>query len=86
VLCVRPGITDPASILYRDEEKLLAEQADPESYYREVVMPEKLRLNLEYSSDFSFCGDVSLLLRTIACLLVPDRPHETTIPVARVRL
>lgn len=71
VLSVRPGLTDPASILYREEEKLLAGQADPESYYREIVLPAKLKLNLEYLSRVSFVRDVFLILQTMTCVLTP---------------
>ena len=48
VLQVRPGITDPASIRYRNENELLAQVPDPEKYYREVIMPDKLKINLKY--------------------------------------
>jgi len=71
VLTVRPGITDPVSILYRHEEKTLGEQADPERYYREVVMPDKLNLNLEYLNHISLSYDLSVLLRTTGCLFLP---------------
>jgi len=71
VLSIRPGITDPASISYRGEERLLAKQADPERYYREVILPDKLKMNLEYLSHMSFLYDLSLVLRTTAvCLRV----------------
>ena len=50
VLDVRPGITDLASIRYRNENELLAKASDPEQYYREVVMQDKLRINLIHSS------------------------------------
>lgn len=64
VLDVRPGITDPASIRYRNENELLARADDPERYYREVVMPDKLRINLDYVAHRSFWGDVRLIFRT----------------------
>ena len=54
VLDVRPGITDMASIRYRNENELLEQAADPEQYYRDVVMQDKLRINLEYVADHSF--------------------------------
>lgn len=71
VLAVRPGITDPGSIRYRHEEQELGEQADPNRYYREVVLPHKLNLNLEYLSHMSFSYDLSLLLRTTGCIVLP---------------
>ncbi len=71
VLAVRPGITDPGSILYRHEEQVLGDQPDPNRYYREVVLPDKLNLNLEYLSHMSFSYDLSLLLRTTGCIVLP---------------
>jgi lipopolysaccharide/colanic/teichoic acid biosynthesis glycosyltransferase len=64
VLTVRPGITDPASIAYRREEELLAAQPDPDRYYREIVLPDKLNLSLEYLERMSFSYDVLLVLHT----------------------
>jgi len=71
VLAVRPGITDPGSILYRHEEQMLGDQPDPDRYYRNVVLPNKLNLNLEYLSHMSFSYDLSLLLRTTGCIVLP---------------
>lgn len=71
VLVIRPGITDPGSILYRHEEQLLGDQPNPERYYREVILPHKLNLNLEYLSHISFSYDLSLLLRTTGCIVLP---------------
>jgi len=65
VLGVRPGITDPASIAYRDEEELLAKQEDARGWYRRVVLPHKLALNLDYIEDISFSGDVALIAKTM---------------------
>lgn len=69
VLCVRPGITDGASIAYRREEDLLPKGSDLESFYREQVLPRKLALNLEYIEKISFVRDLSLIARTIGSLL-----------------
>jgi len=71
VLTVRPGITDPASIAYRWEEKLLGARPDPERYYRDVVLPEKLAMNLDYIDRISLSYDLSLLLRTTGILFSP---------------
>jgi lipopolysaccharide/colanic/teichoic acid biosynthesis glycosyltransferase len=65
VLAVRPGITDPASIEFRNEEELLAAAPDPETYYREVILPRKLDLYEEYVETRSFWGDVGILLKTV---------------------
>src|SRR5690606_31404205 len=64
VLSVRPGITDPASIHFRNENDLLAGADDPEAVYRERILPEKLRLQAEYVQSRSFAGDMRILLRT----------------------
>jgi len=68
VLSVRPGITDLASIRYRNEEKVLAESGDPEGFYRSVVLPHKLSLNLEYIQRMSFALDVKLIFETLKSL------------------
>lgn len=64
VLDVRPGITDPASIKFRNENELLEKAEDPEKYYIEVIMQEKLRLYLEYVENHSFWYDMKLIFRT----------------------
>lgn len=64
VLDIRPGITDPASICYRNESELLAKADDPERYYREVVMQDKLRINLDYAARCSVGYDVRLIFKT----------------------
>ena len=73
VLKVRPGITDPASLAYRQEAELLSQQADPESYYRAVVLPHKLALNLEYIRQMSFAFDLALLAKTCSAVLFKRR-------------
>lgn len=65
VLDVRPGITDLASIKYRNENDLLAAADNPEQYYIDVVMQDKLALNLLYIETRSFFGDIKLIFRTI---------------------
>ena len=65
VLDVRPGITDPASIKYRNENELLEKADDPEKYYIEVIMQEKIRLYLEYVKNASLGYDIQLIFQTI---------------------
>lgn len=65
VLSVRPGITDLASIRYRNENELLEIVDDPETYYREVIMQDKLKINLEYVDNRSFLGDIKLIFATL---------------------
>lgn len=64
VLDVRPGITDPASIKFRNENELMEKAEDPEKYYIEVIMQEKLKLYLEYVNNHSFWGDIGLIFKT----------------------
>ncbi|MDQ6680596.1 MAG: sugar transferase [Pseudomonadota bacterium] len=68
VLSVRPGITDLASLEYRDEAALLARAADPEREYREVVMPAKLRAAARYVDDMSLATDVRVIGATLRLL------------------
>ncbi|HEX6361322.1 MAG TPA: sugar transferase [Albitalea sp.] len=69
VLSVRPGITDFASIQFRDESALLARAADPEREYTEVVMPAKLRLAAEYVDRATLATDLRLIGRTLKALV-----------------
>ena len=69
VLDVRPGITDPASIKFRNENELLEKAEDAEKYYIEVIMQEKLRLYLEYVENHSFWYDIKLIFQTFAAII-----------------
>ena len=64
VLDVRPGITDPASIKFRNENELLEKAEDPEKYYIEVIMQEKIRLYLDYVKNASLGYDIQLIFQT----------------------
>lgn len=66
---VRPGITDPASIEFRNEEEMLAGNSNPEEAYRHQVLPKKLDLYENYVRTQSFIGDFSLILKTIFVLV-----------------
>lgn len=72
VLEVRPGLTDPATLRFRDEERLLAaiEPAERETYYIDEIMPEKLRLNLTYLEQAGPGFDLLLILRTLGAIVV----------------
>lgn len=69
VLDVRPGITDPASIRFRNENELLGKVEDPEQYYINVIMQEKLQIYLEYVETASFFYDIKLIFKTIRVIL-----------------
>ena len=66
VLSVRPGITDNASIKYFNENDLLAKSSNPEETYIKEVMPEKLKLNLEYISSYKTFSDIKIIFMTIS--------------------
>ena len=68
LLSVRPGMTDVASLTYRDESAVLARAADPEREYREVVLPAKLRLSAEYLQRATLASDLRLIGRTLKTL------------------
>jgi lipopolysaccharide/colanic/teichoic acid biosynthesis glycosyltransferase len=65
VLSVRPGITDPASIVYADEEEVLGATSDPGRVYVEKILPRKLELNLQYVNRMSLPYDIWLILKTL---------------------
>lgn len=69
VLDVRPGITDLASICYRNENELLEKVDNPETYYIETILPDKLRINLDYVHHQSFWGDLGLIFKTFRAIL-----------------
>jgi len=78
VLSVKPGITDPASLCYRDEEAVLAASADPEGTYRNVILPHKLDLYEAYVRDRTLPGDIRIILDTLAKILRRDDHGQRT--------
>ncbi len=66
VLTVRPGLTDYASLKYINESEVLAKYDNPEKAYVEVIMPEKLNLNLKYIKEKSFVTDLRIIFKTLA--------------------
>ena len=70
VLDVRPGITDPASIKFRNENELMEKAVDPESYYINVIMQEKIKLYLEYVQNVSFVYDIKLIFQTFKVIAI----------------
>ena len=69
VLLVRPGITDYASIAYRNENDLLAGTDDPEKMYIEQIMPDKIELNMKYLREISPLADIRLIFKTIIAVV-----------------
>ncbi|MDO4784050.1 MAG: sugar transferase [Propionibacteriaceae bacterium] len=68
ILSVRPGISDPAAIAYRNEQDELAVADDPERHYVEVILPRKVEMYLDYVRTRSFLGDLGLIFQTLAAV------------------
>lgn len=69
VLDLKPGITDMASIKYKDENEILSQVPNPESYYIDVIMPDKLRINMEfYDKTRSVTGSITIIFLTIKAI------------------
>jgi lipopolysaccharide/colanic/teichoic acid biosynthesis glycosyltransferase len=75
ILTVRPGITGPAALAYRHEEAILAEVPDPETYNREVIWPDKVRINRAYVEHYRLRADLTWLVRTVRS--VSEQPTTT---------
>lgn len=65
ILLLKPGITGPASLKYRNEEELLAEKDDPVTYNDEVIFPDKVRINLNYLKHWNFFLDIRIIIYTV---------------------
>lgn len=66
---VRPGLTGPASLAFYNEERLLQMEKFPDQYSRDILMPKKIELNLQYVLNYSLRVDIKIILRTIASVL-----------------
>ena len=69
VLSIRPGITDNASIKFRNETEILANQENPEQYYIDHILPEKTALYLKYVDSRSFLGDLKMIINTFVAII-----------------
>ncbi len=76
ILSVRPGITDIASLTFRDEESVLKRQDDPERFYLNALLPEKMRMAKEYILHRSFFYDMKLIFLTFYRILVPAQKRD----------
>ena len=65
MLLLKPGITGPASLKYRNEEELLAGQDNPQKYNDEFLFPDKVRINIEYLDSWSFWNDIKIIIYTV---------------------
>ncbi|NOZ69345.1 MAG: polysaccharide biosynthesis protein [Deferribacteres bacterium] len=79
ILRVRPGITDAASLAFRNEEEVLKDKENPEEYYVNILLPEKIRLAREYAAKASLVSDIRLIVMTVAGILYPAHFIEKTI-------
>jgi lipopolysaccharide/colanic/teichoic acid biosynthesis glycosyltransferase len=68
ILSVRPGITDPSSILYRSEAEILGGTADPVDYYTKVILPVKIKISKQYVRSANLGKDISLMMQTMVAL------------------
>jgi lipopolysaccharide/colanic/teichoic acid biosynthesis glycosyltransferase len=66
ILEVKPGITGPASLAFRDEEELLAKQENPKDYNDNVIWPEKIKINKDYIQNYTLKKDLYYIIKTIA--------------------
>ena len=65
ILSVKPGITGPATLVFRNEESVLARQKDPIDYNNNVIWPEKIKINREYIENWTFKKDLLIIFKTI---------------------
>ena len=65
ILDVRPGITGPASLKYKNEEELLSKMSDAKKYNDEVIWPDKVTINTKYINEYSFLKDLSYIYKTV---------------------
>jgi len=79
VLDLVPGITDPASVAFRNESALLALAPDPEEFYIKQIMPRKIDMNLEYSERATLSSDLGIILRTL--LAVSSKAGRQSFPM-----
>lgn len=71
ILAIRPGITDIASLTFRNEELLLKDKKNPEEFYTEYILPEKIRLSKEYVENSCLRQDLNLIFRTLMRIACP---------------
>ena len=79
ILSIRPGITGPATLRYRNEELLLARQTNPDRYNTEVIFPDKVRINRAYIREFSFLRDIVYLWKTVFPVAIDSAQFEPTL-------
>lgn len=83
VLNIMPGITDPASIKYRNENEILAQTIDPEESYVNKIMPEKININTQYAAEATMWTDLLIIVRTIWLLIKDSNPKNNDAQVIK---
>ncbi|MGB8259507.1 MAG: sugar transferase [Terracidiphilus sp.] len=83
LLAARPGLTDPATLKYRNESERLARTPDPHRIFKTVITPDKVRISLDYQQRATFWSDLAILLRTAITLLAPASANLPAQPVYR---
>jgi lipopolysaccharide/colanic/teichoic acid biosynthesis glycosyltransferase len=84
ILSLRPGITGPATLAFRNEEETLANMVDPDRYNKEVIYPSKVVMNLEYLKNHSFYRDFQLIFETVI-KSGSKRSKEHSVPIPKDR-
>ncbi len=65
LLLIKPGLTGPASLKYKNEDILLSQQQDPLNYNDTVIWPDKVQINLDYMANYTFSGDIAILIKSL---------------------
>ena len=76
-LLLPAGITSPASIFYKDEDRLLEQSQQPDKVYIEQILPDKMKYNLKYIEEFSFFQDIAIIFKTIFSVFLKKEKRET---------
>jgi lipopolysaccharide/colanic/teichoic acid biosynthesis glycosyltransferase len=65
LLLIKPGLTGPASLKYKNEDIILSKQKDPLKYNDTVIWPDKVQINLDYMANYTFSGDIAILIKSL---------------------
>ncbi|MFN3396685.1 MAG: sugar transferase [Thermodesulfovibrionales bacterium] len=76
ILTIRPGLTDPASLRYSNEEAILSQSPDYEEAYIKRILPEKINLSLEYVNNHTMMRDITIILETIFKIRNSEKSYE----------
>lgn len=85
ILRIKPGLTNRASLILHDEQGLLASAYDPDIAYRRIIVPLKVRLNMEHVQRNSLLFDLSILAKTLYCLFFRSFSSETNEAILKIK-